>query len=1132
MAHHGPGIVLKTVFDQKGKRVLRTIFDKKLLYYKTIEDYIPPLFLAVNYEDSALTRGCFLNSQATTSVHELHTNQDSLTTNDLFQNNVKFVESLLASANCGFDACQVTFLRLETAGDFQRTFERLYPMWNVGVGALIRLTFNTWPVRSRALKLLATNAANNQDVYTINYAANLSPVTVVDYLEPLFSHCVRITKANGHETDPYQYTASQSRAAKHTSAAKAAAVASTTEMFEINFCVIDEPAGIPKATCDDIYQRGYLNDNESTLSLDSSAPGTTVSKRSDRRKKAAASTVSVRTETTNNDAAGRIKKVQIASAVVEKQRSMCGSLSVHDVSPFFSILNARRLSKLTLDQLEDLPVLIVRCEKHFCVTTCCVVDRTDHQLAVMHVYYCWNQDVYTFLKSFSETHAHRENTQTTVTVSQLCTEDIEARLTMLRDLRNVIWKDNMNAYVRLALNDALDEDMVAREFYEPLVFRVQRNTADLETEIKRSVQSSQASGSKDMFVNSITLDCSRLCNDLDPKTCRFARTYRRVMDDCTLTLNGSVRLDKQTTQGNADARQHAFRLLEYRQNIYAGLVWDFRSERILELAFDMASELRLGLLDVFGLKYTCSTVAKNTFNPTGKDSSVEDRVFDSTRASNCVFLETLLDSSLYFGTCGSISVCDEFFAKEKNVKPVSHSVRGLYRHDMIEFDLQSAYPSITTLYNISPETTAIVDRTVLNKLDEDLETFVTNNSTCPQPVRHDKVMSTIFHQIGHVNEINSNLVVVSLRSEIYVGFLARMMERLIIKRKNRNRLLNQFYKKLANVIYGCTGKTGACNDLFSPQCESAIRSLCKSIMLSTLQNVPPETVLLSQTDGALFYAGPRDDAADRFMCDDSDSLLTCKDLETSINSTIDAVISSLGNLVTPIRLVPKLRQVDMCLLIDQNRYLMLYTDGKTVWKGQEWQSQHNNGSNTTNPGGAETIKSLLCTIAKYIRDGLVPQRSVAVELGNMLESCFRLLRRINAEHFVEWFVTTAVPSTNEVLYSDANQISLHGFKLKDFSSSTDTSHLLQQDTAMTRFGDSAAVWPTLVYSDGRVHQEFRVSRPIYNDAVRPNHVFVMKNILRYWVKWLFTIRYSDQDEAKLMRMFYAICKKYETEVLE
>lgn len=1148
MAHQGSGIVLKTSFDQKGNRILRTIFEKRYVTYQTITDYIPPLFIVVNYEQAAFGRECFsrhlsglrnrmhrndstgCSAKGPTLENDPRSTDTSVKTDEVLCDNVRFVESLLVAADCGYDACQLTFLRLETAGDFQRSFDRLYPLWNVGVGALVRLSFSTWHARTRALKVLATNAANNQDVYAVNFAANASAVTIVDYLEPLFAYCAKKTRTDGHDTD-FCARSSSGPVGGTKRASFAAAAANTTQMFEINFCVIDEPpVGYRKSVIDEwSVSRKEHNGTSVYSSVGGSAAGTGVSKRSanSKRKRENSGSSSTTGDTDKQqltidfDVGGHANKVKRGdSAIVEKQRALCGSLSVHDVRPYFARLQSKRLTRISMDQLEELPVTMIRCERYFCAITCRVFDRSDNESTVLNVYYCWNPEVHEFLSAFADICNNRQRrantTRIMVAVSPLCTEDVEARLNMLLDLKNVIWKDNINAYIRLAISESHDSEMLARNFYEPLVFHVQRTTADLETEIKRSVTSSMTAGSRDMFRNAISLDCSRLCNDLDPTKCAFARTYKRLLDDSTFACNGSVRIDHQTLNGSVVSRQNAMRLLERGQDYCNRLVTEFCTEQILDLAFEMATELRIGLLDAFGLKYTDQQTGYRSatgFDASGP-SSTDESVFDTYRVANMVFMDALANMSVYTGTCGSVSSCNEFFSREKNAKPLLQFVRGLYTHDLLEFDLQSAYPTITALYNISPETTAIVTRDSLKRLDESLIAVIIDDTSRSQQGLHtNNVMTSFYNQIGHLNETDSNLVVVSLRREIYAGFLPRIMERLVLTRRNHNQLLNPFYKKLANVVYGCTGKANAFNDLFSPQCASAIRSMCRSVMTKTLQNIPPEHVVLTQTDGALLYAGDRDEttvAADK---------PTCKQFEAMIRASLEVVRADVGctNTAT-LPLEPRVRGVSMCLVVDQNRHIITYKDGKTSCKGQEGQS--------VSYGDARIKEALLSTISKFAIERLTTaSENVSIELNGLMAFCFNFLDTVNLETRPDWFLTIAVPSTNDSLFNATSQKNLIGFRLDGYCKDECLERLA--DTSVAKFGDTVAVWPVLLNENGEVSREFRVTRPLYNVAVRPNYVFVLKSFLWYWVKWLFTIRYVDQDEMQLTRMFHAICKEHE-----
>ncbi|KAG8275027.1 hypothetical protein J6590_094875 [Homalodisca vitripennis] len=87
----------------------------------------------------------------------------------------------------------------------------------------------------------------------------------------------------------------------------------------------------------------------------------------------------------------------------------------------------------------------------------------------------------------------------------------------------------------------------------------------LETEINCSANSSHASGSVNVFRNSVSFNGLRLYSDLDPKTCKFALTYRQLLDDLVLAANGSIRLNVQ----GSDLKRNAIRLLEQSQHVYA-----------------------------------------------------------------------------------------------------------------------------------------------------------------------------------------------------------------------------------------------------------------------------------------------------------------------------------------------------------------------------------------------------------------------------------------------------------------------------------------------------------------------------------------------------------------------------------
>ena len=125
---------------------------------------------------------------------------------------------------------------------------------------------------------------------------------------------------------------------------------------------------------------------------------------------------------------------------------------------------------------------------------------------------------------------------------------------------------------------------------------------------------------------------------------------------------------------------------------------------------------------------------------------------------------------------------------------------------------------------------------------------------------------------------------------------------------------------------------------------------------------------------------------------------------------------------------------------------------------------------------------------------------------------------------------THIPSTNTELYNEHAQTSLTGFTLDDLSS--DSHYDRSMNTSVARFGDAVVIWPVVCVDHGGAAKEFRVSRPLYNNAVRPNYIYVVRGFLRYWVDWLFTIAYDYKDREHLDRMFYAVCSKRERGLID
>lgn len=983
------------------------LFDGRLHEQHTVQAYVPPLFLLVMYETSPVGR--YVRRQSAYSFEDEKDAADSTTaiktTDVALKENEIVVNELLKAADCSPDTVTHSFLRLEHAGSLQSQFFESFPTPALRIGRLTKLTFKSARKRNCALDVLHENAAANSDVYAINYSSNACITTVTRYLEPLFRHALRLQKdwSVGVTENEDEGDSDNDHGKRDDS------------IFDVCFHLFD-----PKTTVRE--QRRDPSENGETILEDIDAPIFVAGSSSSR------SSARFQTQT-----------------VIKERKGRASPLTVHDISRFYAHLPFYG-DRGGAEKLHFLPVVYVRHELDFiCLSGC---REYKNRLVVLHVYYTWKVNLAERLSRLREEHARNEDYIEKVAVCDVFNSRAAAYVKMLEDAKKCFWKKKPDAYVRLVLNSAHEARTYSRfVLHDILYLKTSADKVSLQSTIEGSRNA--ADSQINVYPNSISLDCSKIVEDLDDSA--FALAYER----CTKTATFYASSD-----GAGDATDDVLLARQLRVN---NLLLQFKKERIASLCYKAASEMYVGVLDLYGV-----------------DTEITKR---NDFVSNYMFVRTLVKDSIYIGPASFNTDLFELLINEgvkmkdpdvtgdksKTIPtPMTWAKEGVFSEqggtEIVEFDMESAYPSLIDTFNVSQETTVIMRRGDFEKTERQLKTKTGLFSLGR------------WYSVVPYEDAPQELVVASLAGSVYKGFTGAALRSLILKRRNSGRIMARFYKKLANKVCGCTAQEG--NDLYALHCYAATTSLCKTLMSKTLERLKETArVLRAQTDGGLVQSTidaitvPLDETVREAFTNAADVLL-------KIRSCVDTLL----NLRT--------RRVNTCLIAGQNRYAIRYSsDGPVLLKGHP-------GKYVPNATAEIAVRDAFGrTIDDVIRnsDQYNCMTIVDILLFEHLEG-----RRLYAKNTDElddddsYFTEYVFPSEKD-----------HGV------------HIPYNEHC--RFGDNVPLWTIRESRDSK--RTRLVCRPASHTVI--NRVCSLRKLVKFWTYELCRIKCFDHKDKKTFERLFA-----------
>jgi len=720
---------------------------------------------------------------------------------------------------------------------------------------------------------------------------------------------------------------------------------------------------------------------------------------------------------------------------IKERTSRISHLTVHDVCHFFQnpTLYADRNGAA---QLQSLPVVYIRYERDFfCMSGCTEYNK---EYALFHIYYVWSEHLANNLNRISESVNNADKTDNYTLRMCVCNgfeNQTAAYLRMLTDAKTCFWKKQSHTYVRLVLNAAQDDKTYSRcVLYSLLRQEISSSKVSMLSHIEGSRKT--VDGRLNMFENSITIDCAKLAEDLDENVSAFAAAYKRIRQDGT-------------SYANADgATNISDKILCTRQHDVGNMLLKFKEEHIVETAYNMASDLYVGILDIYGAGETNATVAR--FDP----------------ISNYLFVNSLVNMSVY--TSSATFDTDVYALIKKNnvddVKlvpaPYTFHQEGIHYAqegiEICEFDMDSAYPTIVEAFNISPETTVVMPKKDFANIAKQLEKVFWSKEEGPF------VLDRWYFVVPYV-DAPEELVIVSLLPCVYKGCMSTAFNALVLKRRTRSKMFNHFYKRLSNMLCGYMAKKES--DVFAVHCLAAASSLCHTAIRTTLNNLRDSAKLLRvQTDGGIVRATQKVNllAAElqKVFSDTMDSLLNKNITKCSVNDTL---------------LKLRIRNVNMCFIAGQNKYAIRYLDGKKVLKGHDGKFSPSTWALTAvTEAVAETVDAI--SQAGYE----CRCESVITKLMNVI--CKRMInnRLNNGDTDEMYFFERMAPLEDR--YEEKRILDIEELKYNQHC----------------RFGDTIPLWPVIVV-EGETMTKGYVCKPArLGTCVIVDRFAVLKNLINAW----------------------------------
>lgn len=751
---------------------------------------------------------------------------------------------------------------------------------------------------------------------------------------------------------------------------------------------------------------------------------------------------------------------QTRTAIKEKT-SRISPLTIHDVSRFYQhpIFNQNGNGG---SELQSLPVVYVRCEIDFiCLSACTESNRRN---VLFHIYYVWNRrtaDVLTDIATIVNSSTNYDTCTVRMSVCDVFENRISAYVKMVDDAKTCFWKKFSNTYIRLVLDSTRDCLLYSRfVLHDLLTQEISSSKVSLQSRIEGSRDA--ADGSVNMFPNSIALDCSKLVEDLDGARSKFAAAYKRNLQDALAYHNGYGLSEN---------------VLALRQEYVNDLLLQFKTERIAELSYTLADEMYLGILDLYGVERgknvtRCDHVSNYLFVQTLVNESVytSSTTFDTDLRALVKKNNTEDDSSLIPASCASFQEGIHCTQEDKEI---------------LEFDMESALPSIMETFNVSPETTVIMRKTDLEKIEKNLIGIVKSN---------DEERFTLDRWYFVVPYVDSpdELVIVSLIPYVYKGCMGGVFKSLILKRRTCKEIAAYFYKRLANRISGCMGRKGS--DLFAVHCLAAASSLCRTIMTKTLDSLKNTVkVLRLQTDGGLVQATRKTDwlAADLQL-----AFSDCIDILLNRPHTNFSAADSLLRL--------RVRNVNMCFIAKQTKYAIRYADDEKQLKGRS-------GNFVVTARAEAAVTDAIIELVDIIL-----QPSYECRCEDVLNTLMRgVCERISSDSFNNHVDHDGFYFLERILPFD---------DIREEEKTLDLNELRYNQHC--RFGDTAPLWPVIKIEGDRILRYYICMPNNLRSPVIVDKFGVLRFLINEWAFELcrsqcYDFRIDTQCEGNYTKLFYS-----------
>lgn len=927
------GFVLRNSYTRNGE-LRRTLYNGNNSLRVTNKRYVPPVFLLVYY-DVYLSSDQRLRDAAGVEPHE-RARTDAEDTCTMMMENTAMITALLAQHQ-PFNM-NVSMLRLEAARNAQYDDFEEFPLPYTSIGALTKISFDNVTRRNAALDTLWNNRLANQCVYSVSRSANTSLSVICDCLEPLFSYVEKLNRPYGpHDIAALAYNdragAPRRRAMGQRLGQSNIAADNYDDMFDIDIHVFDNRENDDDAAVGAVSSAAKASVHGDAVS--SALSTGSVDSVGRRGRTAAAPTPAPVTRPSNTN-----------NVLRERPWSSGGAdddpFNGHAVNSFFAIVEKQNLTKMYAAQLSALPVLVVQMNDEYCGLTCSTelvmntggaggTETSDGNRSVLlTVYYAWTSRMADALLAVSD-RVRRSSPDERVAVEKF-DNATDAKVRMLRDFRVCIWKDNSTVCVRLALSARNEERAYARHIFEPMWADSVESALKLQIEVNAC---KVANESFDPFYNSITIDCTKAAAALgtrnSPDNSRFVDAFHALNNSYTGYINSDLSPPDASDSGAYDERT-VHHVLWRRHTVHTELVDAFRARGILAKLCDVCRELGVGLLDAFGANcwdHEPTGALQSHFVTNDREAAYNAQLFDNERKTfaslveTSVFVDMLRNHSLYYASNSNANYmkCARFKATAAAASPFTgyrHTDPAAYDY-VYDVDLNSSYPSVCRMFNVSPECTAILTRERFDELAR----------------RYGDTFQEMVYHTSHTD--TGNYVVVSIRERFYAGALGRFMAAAIERRRAaRDTEMRFFYKRIASIVYGCALQPSS--DLYAPQCAYAVISTVSAVIAKVMRNVAQETLFV-KTDGALIVS--RVDSADDMRTHMDQAIETFMDdhgvysaMATGRDDRDDRRFGHGGvhhqNQYRRQPLTARVRAVHDCAVIDRDTYLMRLASSKAA----------------------------------------------------------------------------------------------------------------------------------------------------------------------------------------------------------